>query len=144
MPGRSPDLTTPDDKKVRGVTGRHETLRVEHQRLVRARRESLHERHDLVEFAVAVEFLVERVGRRTPHARGKESDARPRHVRVGAFMLGNYHNVGAADDQTRVLRRRFFVATRDHQPYVNVSVHVVLTDGFVEGRFQLGFGFADV
>ena len=64
LAARGPHLALRHDKKVRGVAGRHRAVYVEHERLVRPGLERLDEGDDLMQFAVAVELGVERVGRR--------------------------------------------------------------------------------
>src|SRR5215218_1094171 len=144
--GRGPHLPAPRDEEVGGVAGGHRPRGVQHQGLVGAGLQGLHQGHDLVQLAVAVEPLVQRVGRRAAYRRGEEPDALIPHPRVGHLMLGDDDDVGTAHHETRVLRGGLLVPAGNHQAHVHAggALHAVAADGLAEGIRDLLARHADV
>ena len=129
LAGRRVQAVTVEDEEVGGVAGCDGTGRIEHQSLVGPRRGRLDEGDDLMQFRVAVELLVERVGGRATNRGGEQRDATVADVGIGRLVLGDDHDVGPADVVRRMLRRRLLVAAGDHQANMDIVVHVVALDG---------------
>lgn len=144
VPGRRPHLAPSHDEEVGSVARRDGPGRVEHEGLVGAGLEGLYERHDLVELAVGVEALIQRVGRRASHRRGEEPYARGPCPGVHRLVLGDDHDVRAAGREPRVLRRGLLVPAGDHQAQVDAGGHTVSLDRLVERFRDLLARHADV
>ena len=144
MPGGGPHLAPAHDKEVGRVARRDGPGRVEHEGLVGAGFEGLDECHDLVELAVAVEPLVERVGRRAAYGRGEELYARGPHPGVGGFVLGDDDDVRAAGREPWVLRGRLLVPACNHQAQVAAGGHAVFPYRLPKRPRQLLARHADV
>src|SRR5215212_6486208 len=143
---RDPHLPAPHDEEICGVAGRRGSRGIQHQRLVGAGLEGLHEGEHLVHLAVAVELLVQCVGRRATHRRGEEPEALLSHTGVCHLVLGNDDDVGTADHQTQVLRGGLLVPAREHQAHVYAggAFHAVTADGLAQGFYDLLVRHADV
>src|SRR5829696_1257747 len=144
--GRGPHLPAPHDEEVGGVTGGHRPRGIQHQRLVGAGLEGLYEGHYLVQLAVAVEPLVQRVWRRAAYRRGEEPDALRSYAGVRHLVFGDNDDVGTAGHETRVLGGGLLVSAGHHQAHVYAggAFHAIAAYGLVEGFRDLLTRHADV
>src|SRR5690348_5508856 len=146
LPGRCPHLTATYDEEVRCVAGADKAVDIEHQRFICARIQRLSQCDHLMQLAMAVETRVQVVGRAAPYCGGEQADAVLSHVRIGLFVLRDYHDGRTANYQARVLRGRFLDASGDHEAHVHLATafHLVCFDYLVEPGSKFVARYADI
>src|SRR5262249_2313803 len=117
--------TVAHDEEVGRVAAPHEAEGIEHQGLVRPRRDSLQQRLDQVEPAVGVETQIEDVGAAAAEGGGCELQPLALQCRIRNLVLGRDCDGGASQRIPRVLMHRALLAARYHQAQMRPIVYAV-------------------
>ena len=145
LPGRGPHLALAHDEEVGGIAGGDETVRVQHQRLVRAGAVGLDAGGDAVELAVRIELGVLHVRRAAAHVHGEQRQSARGDVRGSGLVLGNDDDGRRTHGHARILVGRAFHPAGDHQAHMHaIAMHAVGVEGGVDRAGQLRAVQADV
>ena len=125
IPGRGPNLAPAHDEEVAGIGRVHKSMRVQHQRLVRARRLGLQAGDDAVQLGMRVQLGVLAV-RQPAHLRhAGQPDARRLQPVHGARMLHDDHQRRPGGAELGVLERLVLDPARQHQAAMHIRLHPV-------------------